>query len=207
MQTYTAVPTDEVIERTVETLKSRTNIDAVVAENGAQALEMLIRKIPERSEIFPNGSVTLNQIGFTDYLASNPDRYRNLRQNIVSEPDAAKRAQLRRRTTIIADYYLGSVHAVAETGEVVTASMGGAQLAAYVFGASNVIWVVGAQKIVPDLESALRRVREHSLPLEDDRMRQSGSPNGSSIGKLLIVEKEARPGRISIIFVKESLGF
>jgi len=85
--------------------------------------------------------------------------------------------------------------------------MGGAQLAAYVFGARNVIWVVGAQKIVPDLESALRRVREHSLPLEDDRMRQSGSPNGSSIGKLLIVEKEARPGRISIIFVKESLGF
>ena len=114
---------------------------------------------------------------------------------------------MRRRTTIIADYYLGSVHAVAETGEVVTASMGGGQLAAYVFGASNVIWVIGAQKIVPNLEAALRRVREHSLPLEDARMRQSGSADGSSIGKLLIVEEERRTGRISIILVKESLGF
>ncbi len=207
MQTYTAVPTDEVINRTVESLKSRTNIEAVVAESGAQALEMLIGKIREGSEIFPNGSVTLNQIGFTDYLAGNPDTYRNLRQVVAGEPDAAKRAQLRRRTTIIADYYVGSVHAVAETGEVVTASMGGAQLAAYVFGAANVIWVVGAQKIVPNLEAALRRVREHSLPLEDARMRESGSANGSSIGKLLIVERESRSGRISIILVKESLGF
>ena len=207
MQNYAAVPTDDVIDRTVETLKSRTNIEAVVVENGAQALEMLIQKIPERSEIFPNGSVTLDQIGFTDYLTSNPDRYRNLRKVVAGEPDVAKRAQLRRRTTIIADYYLGSVHAVAETGEVVIANRGGGQLAAYVFGASKVVWVIGAQKIVPNLEAALRRVREYCLPLEDARVRQTGSDEGSRIGKLLIVEEETNRGRISIILVKESLGF
>ena len=206
MATYTSIPSDDVIERTVQTLQTRTNIEAAVAPDRAQALEMLIAKIPEGAEIFPGTSMTLNEIGFMDYLSQNPTRYVNLRDRSANEQDADRRAEIRRRMPIT-DYYIGSVHAVAETGEVVIASVTGSQLAGYVSAARNVIWVIGAQKIAPTLEAAIRRVREYSLPQEDARVRQGGSTSGSRIGKLLIVENEWRAGRISVILVKEPLGF
>lgn len=203
---YTVVPSDAVIDRTVQALRERVNIEAVVVDNRAHALEALLSRIPEGAEVAMGGSRSLQEIGFLAYLAQNPDRYRNLRDLATKEPDAEKRAEIRRRTPI-ADYYMGSVHAVAETGEVVIASRGGSQLAGYVFAARNVIWVIGAQKIVPNLEAAIRRVRDYSLPMEDARMRQTGSAQGSTIGKLLIVENEVRAGRISAILVREPLGF
>jgi L-lactate utilization protein LutC len=206
MTSYTEAPADAVIERTVQALRERANIQAVVVDNRAQALEALLSRLPEGAEVAMGASRTLEEIGFLAYLSQNPTRYRNLRTLATSEPDAEKRAEIRRRTPI-ADYYLGSVHAVAETGEAVIASLSGSQLAGYVYAARNVIWVIGAQKIAPDLQAALRRVREHSLPLEDARMKQAGSAQGSRIGKLLIVENEARAGRISAILVREPLGF
>jgi hypothetical protein len=68
-----------------------------------------------------------------------------------------------------------------------------------------VIWVAGINKLVPDLESGLRRLREIALPREDLRMKSLGAP-GSSIGKLVVYERE-QPGRITLILVGESLGF
>src|SRR5262249_48524994 len=97
--------------------------------------------------------------------------------------------------------------AVAETGELVIASAGGNQIAAYAFTSPNVIWVVGAQKIVPTLADAFTRVREYNLPKEDERMKSLGMP-GSMIGKLLIFEREAPLlGRnLTLILVKETVG-
>ena len=92
------------------------------------------------------------------------------------------------------------------TGEVVIASRTGSQVAPYAYSARNVIWVIGAQKIVPTLEEALQRVRMHAFALEDERMKQTGA-EGTSIGKILIVENEWRAGRVSIIIVRELLGF
>jgi hypothetical protein len=68
-----------------------------------------------------------------------------------------------------------------------------------------VIWVAGAQKIVRDLGEGFRRLREYSYPLEHERIQALGMP-GSSVSKILMVERE-RPGRISVILVKEALGF
>ena len=106
----------------------------------------------------------------------------------------------------MSNYFVGSVHAVTRSGEVVVASAGGSQLAAYAYGAANVVWVVGTQKIVDSLEDALRRIREHSLPLEDRRMKGMGYP-GSFIGKILIVEREDPFHTANLIFVNEPLGF
>jgi hypothetical protein len=104
------------------------------------------------------------------------------------------------------DVVVGSVHAVTEEGEVVIASATGSQLGPYASGAGTVIWVVGSQKIVPDLDEGLRRVREYVLPLEDRRTREIyGGP--AFIGKLMIVSREQRPGRIVVILVRELLGF
>lgn len=204
MVNYTSLPGDAVIRRTVHALKNHTNIEATVAQDRKQALDMLVARVPEGAHIYPGTSATLEAIGYVDYLAKNPERYRNLRLIINKEPDTTKRAVLRRGASI--DYFIGSVHAVAETGEVVTASQTGSQLAEYANRAQHVIWVIGAQKITPNLETAIRRVREHSLPLEEQRVRRTGG-QGSHIGKLLIVEHERQDGRIFAIIVGEALGF
>jgi LUD domain len=103
------------------------------------------------------------------------------------------------------EYVVGSVHAVTEQGQVLIASASGSQLASYVFGADHVIWAVGAQKIVRDLGEGFRRVREYSYPLEHERIQALGMP-GSFVAKILLVERE-RPDRVSVILVKEALGF
>ena len=125
---------------------------------------------------------------------------------IVKEKDPLKQMELRKRS-ITAEYFLGSVHAVTQSGEVIIASNTGSQLPSYAFSSNNVVWVVGAQKIVLNLEEGMRRVREYCLPLEDKRMKQAGFV-GSAIGKILIFEREAMPDRkITLIFVNEKLGF
>ena len=125
----------------------------------------------------------------------------------MSEKDPGRQRELRVKATG-AEYFIGSVHAVAETGEVVVASASGSQIPAYAFNARNVIWVVGTQKIVPSLEEALRRIREHALPLETSRMKSLGYP-GSMIGKLMILERELTmlERDLTMVFVNEKLGF
>ena len=109
---------------------------------------------------------------------------------------------LRARPAII----VGSVHAVTEEGQVLTASFGGSQLGPYASGAGKVIWVIGAQKIVKDLNEGFRRIEEYSYPLEDARLRATlGIP--TAIGKVLIFNREPRPGRVTAIIVKEELGY
>jgi hypothetical protein len=113
-----------------------------------------------------------------------------------------------RKQAVLSDYYLGSVHAVAETGQLVIASNSGSQLPHIVYTSPNLIFVVGAQKIAPNLDAALLRVREYVLPLEDKRMKDAGA-SGSAISKLLIFEREqAFLGRkVHVLFVNENLGF
>jgi L-lactate utilization protein LutC len=152
-------------------------------------------------------STSLDEIGFTELLQSGTHQWKNLKQELMSEKDPAKLRSLRVKATG-SEYFIGSVQAVAETGEIVVASASGSQIPAYAFNARNVVWVVGAQKIVRSLEEALRRVREHALPLETSRMKSQGFP-GSMIGKILILEREPpQLGRnLTMILVNEKLGF
>jgi len=114
--------------------------------------------------------------------------------------------QERMRIANLPDYVLGSVHAITEQGSVLIASNSGSQMAAYVYGATHVIWIAGTQKIVRNTDEGIRRIYEHSYPLEDQRLRQSKGV-GSFVSKLLIINKEIRPHRMTIILVKEKLGF
>lgn len=89
---------------------------------------------------------------------------------------------------------------------MVAASATGSQLASYAAGARTAIWVVGAQKVVPDLDTALRRIRTYSLPRESQRAQEAyGFP--SMIGKILIFEREALPDRGTVILLREAIGF
>jgi hypothetical protein len=80
----------------------------------------------------------------------------------------------------------------------------GSQLGPIGFGAGRVILVVGAQKIVPDLEMAFRRVEEYSYPLEDAKMQEAYGRH-SAINKMLVLNGEA-PGRTTVILVREAVG-
>jgi hypothetical protein len=95
---------------------------------------------------------------------------------------------------------------VTETGSLMAASMGGSQLGPYVSGAGKVILVVGTQKIVSDLEEGLRRINEYSFPLEDARAQMAYGIN-SAVNKVLIINREIAPGRITVVFVDGVLGF
>jgi len=102
-------------------------------------------------------------------------------------------------------YALGSVHAVTAGGTPVIASASGSQLASYAWGAANVIFVVGAQKLVPALEAAHERIYTHSLPLEDARA-QAAYGQHSQVGKILEIHQEL-PGRIHVVLIRQQAGF
>lgn len=202
-QVWTKQADEKTILDTIESLKGR-GISAEVVLDKASALSAVTRLIPDGAEVMTGSSRTLEEIGFIDLLKSGAHQWKNLKEAIQAEANSSKQMELRKKATL-SQYYLGSVHAVAKTGEVVTASGGGSQLASYAYSAGKVIWVVGTQKIVATLADGIMRVREHSLPLEDARMKGLGYP-GSAIGKMLIVERE-RPGRIHLIFIDENIGF
>ena len=200
------IPNKQTITRTIDALKNR-GINAELVNTRSDALKLITARIPEGAEVMTGASTSLDEIGFTELLKSGAHQWKNLKQEQMSEKDPAKLRSLRVKATG-SEYFIGSVQAVAETGEIVVASASGSQIPAYAFNARNVVWVVGAQKIVRSLEEALRRVREHALPLETARMKSQGFP-GSMIGKILILEREPPQfGRnLTMILVNEKLGF
>lgn len=203
---YTSLASAEAIAQAIKALAER-GIEASSVGNRAEALEKVNSLIPPGASVMNGSSRTLEEIGFIDYLKSGEHGWKNLHQDILLEKDPAKQAVLRRQA-LLSDYYLGSVHAVAETGQLVIASNSGSQLPHIVFSSPNLIFVVGTQKLVPNLDAALARVREYVLPLEDQRMKSVGM-GGSAISKLLIFEREQPfTGRkVRVIFVNEKLGF
>jgi L-lactate utilization protein LutC len=189
--------------RTVAALQAR-NIHVIVTDTREAANDALIQLLPEGAEICDSTSETLDAIGFTAFVRGNP-RYKNLHDVYEAEPDLAKRSDLRRRASIV-DYFIGSVQAIAETGEIFVASATGSQLAPYVYAAKRVILVVGIQKIVPTFDAAMQRVRGHTLARHDEWLTEMGRAP-TPIGKLGIIEHESQAGRITVILVKERLGW
>lgn len=205
MSYYERLAGDETIKKTVASLKGR-NINAVVVATRAEALEKIKGLIPEGARVMNGSSVTLQEIGFVDYLQKGNHQWKNMHEDILKEKDPVKQAGLRKQS-ILAPYFLGSVHAITEEGQVIIASASGSQIPSYAFSSDNVIWVAGAQKIVPDFDSAMKRLNEYVIPLENKRMQGVGYP-GTTLGCVLIFEREIMPNRhITLILVKEKLGF
>ena len=203
---YETLANTEAVNKAIDAL-AKLGIEAVLVGNRTEALEQVKSLIPNGASIMNGSSRTLEEIGFVDYLKSGNHGWKNLHEEIIAEKDPARQAMLRKQAAL-SDYYLGSVHAVAETGQLVIASNSGSQLPHIVFTSPNLIFVVGIQKIAPDLDAALLRVREYVLPLEDKRMKDVGM-GGSAISKLLIFEREPvfLGRKVHVIFVNEKIGF
>jgi hypothetical protein len=194
---------DSRVRRVAAALEAN-GISVLRAADAAEAKEVVLGLIPDRSEVHHGASMSLDVAGITDEIDKS-GRYESLRPRIFSM-DRQTRADEIRRLSSAPEVMLGSVHAVTETGSLLTASMGGSQLGPYVSGAGRVILVVGTQKIVPDLEEGLRRINEYAFPLEDARA-QAAYGIHSGVNKVLIINREITPGRITVVFVDEVLGF
>jgi len=203
---YDAIPNDNNVSKTADALRER-GMEVFIVNDRSEALEKIKSLISVGASVMNGSSRTLEEIGFIDYLKSGKHGWKNLHEEILAEKDPAKQMILRRQS-VLSDYYLGSVHAVAQTGQLVIASNSGSQLPHIVFTSPNLIFVVGLQKLTPSLDAALSRVREYVLPLEDKRMKDVGM-GGSAISKLLIFEREQAfmKRKVNIIFIKEKLGF
>ena len=204
MQTETI--TKGSLTKTVEALKTK-GLKVSVVENGAEALEKIKSLIPKGASVMNGSSVTLEQIGFVDLLKSGNHGWNNLHQTIVEEKDPIKQSRLRQQA-LSSDFYLGSVHGLAETGEFVIGSNTASQLPHIVFTSKNLIFVVGEQKIVSTLTDALERLEKYVVPLEDNHMKEKYGV-GTNLNKILVFKGESPMlGReVSIIIVKEVLGF
>ena len=202
---YDILAADDVIATTTAALKAR-GIEATTVATKEEALAALKAMIPAGASVNNGSSTTLQQIGFVDYLKGETP-WNNLHAKALAETDPAAQKKLRQEA-LFADYYLGSVHALAQTGEMVIASGSGSQLPPIVSTSPNLIFVVSTQKITPTLADAMDRLNTYVWPLEDARMK-SVNMGGSIISKVLVFQHEpAFTGRkVHVIFVKEKLGF
>jgi L-lactate utilization protein LutC len=205
---YNILPIPDRLQKTIEAVRTR-GVTVTLVETKESALTQLQALIPAGATVMTGASITLQQIGFEALLMGKKHPWRNFKDEVLAEKDPVRQAALRKQGTL-ADYFLGSVHAIAETGEIIIASATGSQLPAYAFSSSHVIWVAGTQKITPTVETAFQRVREYVLPLEDQHMKQLyGNKAGSFIGKLLVFEREAPylHRTVNLVLVNEVLGF
>jgi len=202
---FSHLASEERIAKTIQAIEAN-GISAFVVENGDEARQRVLDLLPEGAEVFTTGSRTLEAIGLTSEI-NESTRFQAVRPRLMTLTlDRQKHEREIRRLGAIPEIVIGSVHAVTEQGQVLIASASGSQLASYVFGAGMVIWVVGTQKLVSDLDEGMRRIEEYSFRLEDARVREMYG-RGSFIGKILMVQREAIPGRITIVLVEENLGF
>jgi hypothetical protein len=200
---FTTLPDENTLKATVVALEEHGFSVEVVDGLGA-ARDAVLARIPHGSSVMTNTSVTLAETGIADAINDDGGPYDSARNKMFAL-DFATQAQEMKAIGGQPDYALGSVHAVTADGTLVIASASGSQLASYAWGAANVIFVVGAQKLVPTLEAAHQRIYQHSLVLEDARA-QAAYGQHSQVGKVLEIHQEM-PGRIHIVLVREVVGY
>ena len=202
---WNEIALDESINNVIQSLKS-AGINAVVVNNKEEAKEKVLSMIPEGSEVMTMTSVTLDSIDVNEII-NKSGKYISVRDKL-SSIDRNKDKMEMKRLGAAPEYTIGSVHAVTEDGKVVVVSNTGSQLPAYAYGAGKVIWVAGAQKIVKNLDEAMKRIYDYILPLESVRLNKAYNiSTGSYVSKVLIFNREFEQDRIHLILVKENLGF
>jgi hypothetical protein len=199
---YTAPADSAQLDAVTARLRER-NFEVLVVDDAVGAKAAVLALLPAGAEVHSGKSKTLEDAGITGELMRS-DRHNFLRTRMF-QMDHQTQADEIRKLAAAPDWMLGSVHAITEAGQLVAASGSGSQLGPYAFGAGHLILVVGSQKIVPDLDAALRRITEHVQPYEDARLREQMGV-GTQLARILILERDFSPGRTTIILVREPIG-
>jgi len=198
---------DDSIKKTVDAL-AQNGIDAIIVKDKESAKKKVLELLPKDAEVMTMTSVTLDETGITEAV-NNSEKYNSVKNKLM-KLDRTKDGAEMQKLGAAPEWTIGSVHAVTEDGKVVVVSNSGSQLPAYAYASTHVIWVVGTQKIVKNLDDAQKRIHDYILPLETKRARIAyGLPDtwDSNVSKILIIAKEVAPKRLTIVFVKEKLGF
>ena len=199
---FTALPEDEMLGPTIVALEEH-GFSVEVVDDLDAARHAVLARIPEGASVMTNSSVTLQETGIAD--AINDGGPYDSARNRMFALDFATQAQEMKTIGGQPDYALGSVHAITREGTLVIASASGSQLASYAWGAANVIFVVGTQKLVATLDAARERIHQHSLILEDARAIAAYGQH-SFVGKILEIHQEL-PGRIHVVLIRQPVGF
>ena len=200
---YSTPKTREIIDKTIAALK-QNNIESYLAKDRDDAKAKVLALIPKDASVMTMTSVTLDTLGVSKEI-NESGKYNSVRTKLAKDPSMD--ADRKRELGAAPQCTVGSVHAVTQDGKVMIASNTGSQLPAYAYGAVHVIWVVGTQKIVENLDDGMKRIYEYTLPLESARAHIAYGVAASAVNKMLIVNKEVTPGRITIVFVPENIGF
>lgn len=203
MNSWNQVASDTTIAKTAKALQAN-NINTHIAQNESEAKKLVLDLIPEGAEVMTMSSVTLETLGLTEEI-NDSGKYDSVKKKLNSLDRETQGLEMKKIGSA-PKYALGSVHAVTQDGSVLIASNTGSQLSGYVYGAQHVIWVVGTQKIVENLNQGMERLNSYVVPLEDKHMQKLYGV-GTNVSKLLIFNKETVPGRVHLILVKEKLGF
>ena len=198
------LPADDAVAETVTNLEAN-GFEVVVVDTAAEALETIQSQIPAEASVMNGHSTTLEEIGFAEYLSDGDHNWESLPDEIWSIDDDAER-QAARRDSQTADYFLGSVNGISQTGELVAADRSGSRIGAYPFAASNVLIVSGINKIVPTLQDALDRLENLAYPLENERAKEAYGVE-SAIAKQLIFRQELDEGRTTVLLIRDDLGY
>jgi hypothetical protein len=193
----------ERLERVAAALRAK-NFAVEILDDAGAARTRIKDLIPEGASVFTGASETLRLSGIEEDI-NNSGRYEALRSRGQAMDRATQMDEIRRMLAS-PDVIVGSVAAVTEAGSLVVASASGSQLTGYAGGSARAIWVVGAQKLVPDLSTALRRIEDHCLPLENDRALKAYG-RASAINRVLILNAEPHPGRGTVLLLREAIGF
>jgi len=200
--TYTTPASRDELDGLAERLRKR-NFEALVVDTAAEARQAVLDRIPDGVTIHSGKSKTLDDLGISQVLMDS-DRYDFLRKRLY-KMDRQTQAREIRQLGSAPDLMLGSVNAITKDGQLVAASATGSQLGPLASGAGQLLLVVGSQKIVADLDAALARIRDHVQPYEDQRLREQAGI-GTILARILILERDFRPGRTTIVLVREPVG-
>jgi 2-polyprenyl-6-methoxyphenol hydroxylase-like FAD-dependent oxidoreductase len=199
---YAAPASEAELEALAANLRDR-NFEVVIVDSAAEAKAAVIERIPVGSQVHSGKSKTLEDAGLFQELMES-DRYDFIRRRTL-KMDRRTQGNEIRKLSAAPDIMLGSVQAVTEAGQLLFASASGSQIGPIASGAGKLILVIGSQKIVPDLESALRRIREHVTPYEDARLREQLGI-GTKLTRILIIEQDFAPGRTTVVLVRNPIG-
>jgi hypothetical protein len=199
---FAAPATEAELEALAGRLRER-NFEAVIVQDGAEARAEVLKRIPEGASVHSGKSRTLEDMGLFQELMED-ERFDFIRRRTFKLDLRTQRDEIR-RLGAAPDVMLGSAHAVTEAGQIVITSASGSQIGPIASGAGKLILVIGSQKVVPDLDAAFRRIKEHVFPYEDARLREAMGV-GTKITRTLILEQDFMPGRTTVILVREPIG-
>jgi hypothetical protein len=201
-ESFAKPASEESIQKAAKALRAR-NFSVEVVDTLAEARAYVNSVLPKDQSVLTVSSETVRLSGLDEDI-NRSGKFNAIRPQLEKLDRATQRAEMRKLSGS-PDVVVGSVHAITEDGRVVAASASGSQLGPYSGGAGKVIWVVGSQKVVPDIETAMRRVQYYSYPKEDIRAREKyGMP--SAVLKVLTMNGDW-PGRSTVVLVREPIGF